>query len=114
LSSLREKFVQRVEERARDHPERAEVDRKEVEEWVRHVQTEVGDMRCYLRWLFIQVRFRISKIIELGYLPAEAANWSKEDWEQYASRATAAKKKEWATPAEVAQPAPDEPASTSG
>jgi len=114
LSSLREKFEQRVEERARDHPERAEVDRKEVEEWVRHVQTEVGDMRCYLRWLFIQVRFRISKIIELGYLPAEAANWSKEDWEQYASRATAAKKKEWATPAEVAQPAPDEPASTSG
>jgi hypothetical protein len=114
LSSLREKFVERVEERARDHPERAEVDRKEVEEWVRHVQTEVGDMRCYLRWLFVQVRFRISKIIELGYLPAEAANWSKEDWEQYASRATAAKKKEWATPSGAVQPAPDKPASTSG
>jgi hypothetical protein len=38
----------------------------------------------------------------------------KEDWDEYVSLATVAKKKEWATPAETVQPAPDEPASTSG
>ncbi len=107
LASLRTDFERCVLERARDHPERAMADRKEVEEWLGHAQTEVGDMRCYLRWLCTQVRFRIKKIIELHYLPAEAANWGKENWNRYTSRSTSARRKEWVAPDDDPTAPPD-------
>lgn len=101
LATVRKDFEARLKKRAKERPERAAQDRKEVEEWLEHAQTDVGDMRCYFRWLFAQERFRIAKIVSCHYLPETARHWTRGDWATYSSRAAEARKREWASPDEA-------------
>ena len=84
LIELEQRFDKPIQEMSLRHPERAETDKKDIEEWTQRAQTDRGDMQCYLRWLFMQENFRVGKLCDLEYLPKDALNWDKEDWKKYA------------------------------
>ena len=88
LDILESKFKQQLESLRQRHPQRAEDDEKEVQKWIDRAQTDRGDMRGYLRWLFMQENFNIKRLVKLKYLPNEANIWNKEEWRNYSKRAS--------------------------
>lgn len=88
LEDLKNAFEECIAKIEKRQPERAKSDRAEVGEWLERAQTDIGEMRTYLRWLFIQERFQIVKIIkELGYLPKDCGKWGRDKWKKYKSLA---------------------------
>lgn len=84
LLDLEQDFNCRLESlKQRHRSERAEVEEKEVKEWLKRAQTDRGDMRCYLRWLCMQENFNIPKLIILGYLPQKVQNWNNQQWTMF-------------------------------
>jgi hypothetical protein len=52
-------------------------DRRELAECLQRSGSDRGRARCYLRWIFLKLNYRVADIIKHGYLPDEAMYWKK-------------------------------------
>ena len=87
LAAIKKVYLSRVKSRVEGHPGRNLRDyQNEVNDWLKHAESDAGDMRAYLRWIFIQDRFRIKKIVDMGYLPEVCLGWTRAEWIHFGRR----------------------------